>query len=125
MPGVATIDVLHILLGELTATRLTIDPRLTELQRLVGGQVESLGLHQAGTVYIDEEGKERRLPRNIAVELLFDAAGQTLLPGDFIAGPALITGGYGPGGEDLGVDDDVLALCRRARLTVVDGPVVG
>lgn len=60
---------------------------LEELQQLVGGYIEPLGLRDGRVMLIDEDGKAKRLARNPEASRLM--TGQ-LTPGDYIVGPALL-----------------------------------
>lgn len=86
---------------------------LRPLQELVGGDIESVVIpapdsdravprHDA-TGWINDDGKYARLPRNEKATAL---VASLLYPGDYIAGPMVITG-MTEDGENVDVPDDM------------------
>ncbi|MGD0121709.1 MAG: DUF3846 domain-containing protein [Candidatus Limnocylindrales bacterium] len=86
-------------------------PELEDLQQAVGGYVEAVDFHIAGsaaTLWINEEGKLVSDPeRNFKAELICPLAG------DWIAGDVAFTGGVGPEGETLGLTTSQVAELRH------------
>jgi hypothetical protein len=80
---------------------------LADLQRLVGGFIESVHLpgREDAVAYINETGKLSRGPNEAATVLL----GESLFPGDWIAGPCVIAGADPATGENLPVPEDMPA----------------
>lgn len=97
---------------------------LKQMQRLVGGWLESLDLTTGVAIYFNEEGKRAGLPDNPLANRLVFAANPGLLHGDSIVGDAVLVGiGVDPEEPERGevcVDlpeagDD---LCARAGVTI-------
>jgi hypothetical protein len=69
--------------------------RLRQLQGMVGGLIEAIPSSDDVTIWVNEEGKLLRLPRNQLAELVWhfcDPWG-CLAAGDWIAGNAIVLGG--------------------------------
>lgn len=85
-----------------------------EYQRLVGGWIESAPVDRDDlSLFINEEGKVLNLPRNSRADDLW----RTLLPsgripGDYIAGPAVVVGFDATTGEDVDVPDGIVTALR-------------
>ena len=60
---------------------------LTELQLLVGGMIELVGLPDGKDMYINEEGKIKGLPYNDQATKI---AEESLMVNDVIVGPAVV-----------------------------------
>lgn len=68
-----------------------IEPTLDGMKALVGGWLEVVGLtNPVGTLYLDEEGKLKRLPFNQRATAIAQQRNAMFL--DFIAGDAFISG---------------------------------
>lgn len=95
-----------------------------QIRAIVGGIVEGIRFADDATAYLHEEGKYEGLDPNPAADLLCQAAGTGLMPGDWIAGPFIVTGRLDPQGhrtgEDYDVPDSVLNLCRQIGIEIVD-----
>lgn len=74
---------------------------LATLGEAVGGYVQALELAPDLTAWIDEEGKLKSYPLNPKATLLVKHSGHGLLPGDYIAGACVFTGGTDQQGETL------------------------
>jgi len=91
-------------------TRVEAVDGLADYQRLVGGYIEAAPLDREDvTMFINEEGKVLNLDRNARADQLWG----TLLPsgripGDYIAGDAVLIGYDEETGEHVDVPDDVL-----------------
>lgn len=79
-----------------SASVQTIDGSLDSFQSLVGGDIEMVPTNDGGSMYIHEDGKAQGLQPNPTATALV-----TLFPGDYIAGPAVLTGGVDANGDDL------------------------
>jgi hypothetical protein len=117
-----TIDVLVLRPGSFIAERKTIIPSLAEFQGLVGGYIEALDLTDEVSSYINEEGKLEGLPRNDAADQLVRKAlarsGRGLIPGDYVAGPLVLTGQPDDEGETTGVPESVIALLQEVGVKI-------
>ena len=103
----------------LTITQTT---GLADLQRLVDGNVEVAPLSTDRlTLWINEDGKARRLPRNDRADAYWKASIPATLPGDYIAGDAVITGLDPDSGDDVDVPqaEDFAALLRAGRFRAI------
>lgn len=67
------------------------------MQKAVGGYIEAVPARPEGTLLVNEEGRLMRLPINSAA---------TRLAGQFIVGPAILTGPDDGSGEFTDVTDD-------------------
>lgn len=116
------IDVLVIQPGSWKAERKTIDGKLDAFQQLVGGYIEALSLTDEVSAYINEEGKLDGLPRNEAADRLVKHAlrtvGRGLIPGDYIAGPLVLTGQPDDDGDDQGVPESVVDLLNAVGVKI-------
>lgn len=86
---------------------------LKDLQSHVGGYIESLPIRdKAHSLYVNEEGKLRRLPINKrALEIAKKQFGVNLAPEDFVVGNMIIVG-LNDKGEDVDISESVQAsLC--------------
>ena len=85
-------------------------------KELNGGYLEMLPVGEDFTVYIDEDGKGKILPYNPGATAIIKAmlcqAGRTLLPGDYIVGPAVFVG-IKPGAEGPEECDLPVHVIRR------------
>jgi hypothetical protein len=83
---------------------------LADLQRLVGGDIESLPYPGRDDVcpFFDEEGKLKALPLNRRASMLLAES----LGSDWIAGDCVLTGFDPVTGENRPLPDDVLAAER-------------
>lgn len=99
MPEPNTINVLYYAVGKDVA-RVSIANELEELQRLVGGYIECVGLLDDVVLICNEEGKLDGLPPNRRIS------------GDMIVGDFLIVGQDGEDFADLSEDQigNVLSL---------------
>jgi hypothetical protein len=80
------------------------DGGLPEMQAAVGGYVEVIPTDESVTIWVAEDGKFTGLPANrLAMDcwIRWDIHYCMLRGGDWIAGPALFTGGVGAQGESL------------------------
>ena len=123
--AVRTIDVLVIQPGSWVAERQTVEPKLADFQRLVGGLIEALSLTDEVSAYINEEGKLVGLPRNEAgdrvVKHALSTVGRRMIPGDYVAGPLVLTGQPDDEGEDTGVPESVVDLLHAAGVKIGTG----
>ena len=73
---------------------------VNNFQAALGGYLEALPVGEGFTVFIDEDGKAKGLPRNEKAESIVRAMlaknGRIMLPGDYLVGPAIF----------VGIDDD-------------------
>lgn len=76
--------------------------QLDALQKEVGGYIEAVHLTPDFTLWINEDGKGLELPYNPRATFL---ATDVLRPGDYIAGDAVLTGGYDDEGYTLGLPE--------------------
>ena len=87
-------------------------PTLLDLQEAVGGYVEVVSFALAGseaTMWLNEEGKLTAEPqRNWKADVVCPPSG-----GDWTAGDVVFTGGVGPDGETLVLDEVQMAELRR------------
>ena len=86
------------------------EPKLRFLQAAVGGLIEAIDFEVIGfeyTLWLNEEGKISGLPYNDLATYL--VAGN-LFPGDYIVGDCIVTGGTGPEGETLSLDEDEVTM---------------
>ena len=92
-------------------------PTLLNLQEAVGGYVEAVSFPLAGseaTMWLNEEGKLVDEPqRNWKADVVCPTSG-----GDWTAGDVVFTGGVGPEGETLGLNEAQLAELRRIERDV-------
>ncbi len=69
---------------------------VNDFQAALGGYLEALPVGEGFTVFIDEDGKAKGLPRNERAESIIRAMlaknDQTMLPCDHIVGPAIFVG---------------------------------
>ena len=86
---------------------LADDSGLAATQSLVGGYVEAVGDHRA-TVFLNEEGKLFGLDRNLQATALCHRQ-SWIRAADWVAGPAVIAGPPGPGGETTSASHDLIA----------------
>lgn len=91
--------------------------QLLQLQQLVGGWIEAVGIpefvtdSERATAYINEEGKLEQLPFNgRATDLLVPGVG--LFFGDYIAGPMVVCGMDIARGENADIPPGVEARIR-------------
>ena len=61
---------------------------LEEMQKLVGGYIEFIYLHDGRIMVINEEGKMKRLPYNFKASLYGNQAG--IAHDDYVVGPAIL-----------------------------------
>ena len=81
-----------------------LNPRVSELQRLVGGPIEYVPTEQDVTLFCNEDGKVVRLPANKTATLAF---GQLITPhGDYFAGDVVVIGGSDAQGNDTSLDTE-------------------
>lgn len=71
---------------------------LEEMQKIVGGIIQMIGLPSGEEMVLHEEGKELRLPKNPAATVLGRAAG--IADSDFIVGTVLICSDLEAGSDD-------------------------
>jgi hypothetical protein len=83
------------------------------LHALVGGWIEAVS-GDGWVMWLDEEGKNRGLPLNEAATRFALERGALAFPGDYIAGPAVVTGVRQIGGEYGEVCADVPATVLAA-----------
>jgi Domain of unknown function (DUF3846) len=87
-------------------------PTLRDLQEAVGGYVEAVRFSLAGseaTMFVDEEGKLVAEPqRNWKADVVCPLAWR-----DWTAGDVAFTGGVGPEGETLALNNGQVAELRR------------
>lgn len=83
---------------------LTAEETLEDIQRIVGGYVEALSLADDLTGWINDDGKAMGLPRNARATGFYEALGVGV-PGDFIAGPMLLTGPANAEGDETDVPE--------------------
>lgn len=99
-----------------------VEESLEAFQGQVGGNIEGLNLSPTVSVYINEDGKQLRLERNVWGEAFILRAlrstGRGLLPGDFIVGPVVIFGGYDGEGENRDVPQHVIEMAREVGVEV-------
>lgn len=104
------------------ATLMTIDRRLESFQAIVGGWIEGLTLNDKISCYIDEEGKLKGLRLNVlgdlAVRMLLEEDGYSLLKDDFIVGPVVFVGRPDDEGWDTDVPQDFVDRLRRAEVEI-------
>ncbi len=77
---------------------------LKDMQKAVGGDVEVLPLAEDAVVYVNEDGKGLGLPRN-GRATAFVSSYFLLLPGDFIAGPMLVSGPNDARGNETSIHE--------------------
>lgn len=79
---------------------------LSDLQRFVGGYIESAPLDTPDvTLWINEEGKIHGLPRNERADRWWKVSVEGTVPGDYIAGDAVLAG-YDPRtGDPMDIPD--------------------
>lgn len=126
---VKTIDVLVLTPGSFRAEPLSVEPTLESFQRLVGGHIEALSLGDHTSAYINEEGKFEGLDRNDAADRFVRHAlskiGRTMIPGDYVVGPLVITGQPDDDGYDTGATDEADELLAAVGIPIGgEGPVV-
>ncbi len=67
-----------------------------DFHAVLGGYLEALPVGEGFTVFIDEDGKAKGLPHNERAESIIRAMlsvyGRSMLPGDYIVGPAIFVG---------------------------------
>jgi len=92
-------------------TRTETVDGLADYQRLTGGYIEAAPLDREDlTMFINEEGKVMNLDRNTrADDLWWTLLPSGRIPGDYIAGDAVVVGFDEETGEHVDVPDDVLA----------------
>lgn len=133
------INVLVIEPGSWVATPRQVEPKLEDFQQLVGGRIEALSLADDVSAYINEEGKFEDLPRNDAADRFVKHAlhqvGRMMIPGDFVAGPLVITGQPDDDGYDTSAPERARELLGEVgirvgepgtvavEVTVPDGPI--
>jgi len=74
---------------------------LDDLQKLVGGYIESLPLTEDSGCYVNEDGIQLQLPRNELATQVCTEFEIGLAPDDYIKGPMVV----------FGVDDSVEGYC--------------
>lgn len=119
-----TIQVLVARPGEEHATLTRINRRLESWQELVGGDIEHLALSPFVSAYINENGKAEALPLNergdFLVNLLLEAGGRRLMPGDYIVGPVVFCGPADEYGWDTDVPPQLLESLRKTDWEIVE-----
>lgn len=91
-----------------------IDSLLRSLQTEVEGYIEAVATTRSDvSLYCNEEGKYDPLPRNANTKAM-DAVGLLLSPDDYIAGNLVVTGFDPKTGENLDIQDEVIALVEGA-----------
>jgi hypothetical protein len=123
------IDVLVLTPGSFRAEPWQVPATLEAFQGLVGGLIEALSLGDHTSAYINEEGKFEGLARNEAADKFVRHAlakiGRTMIPGDYVAGPLVITGQPDGDGYDTGVGDEAYQLLAEVGIPIGgEGPVV-
>jgi hypothetical protein len=77
---------------------------------IVGGDLEAVPLGHDAVLYCNEEGKYMHLPVNGHATRMLAVSGTPLgIPGDFIAGNAVVFGRYDADGRNDGYEHDVPA----------------
>ncbi len=81
---------------------IVVRPNSIELQEIIdlhavlGGYLEALPVGEGFTVFIDEDGKAKELPRNDRADSIIRAmlakVDRIMLSGDYIVGPAIFVG---------------------------------
>lgn len=85
--------------------------QLQRLQALIGGWVEAVSSSDGRvTFWVNEEGKIKGLPVNELATAFWWALCPEAVDVDTLCGTVVITGGFGPDGETLGVPDDVAKM---------------
>lgn len=84
-------------------------PTLEDLQAAVGGDIEAFPAPHDGTTYLNEEGKLLGLAHN---RLATHWLREFLLPGDWIAGPLVVTGPIDDAGDETALTAEQLADLR-------------
>jgi|SRR5699024_6880298 len=89
--------------GDITTTTLPDDTseRLDALQHLVEGYIEPVDINEDLSIFVNEEGKLEGLPYNPRATDLFDG---NLMPGDYIAGTAVLIGQPDDNGDATSVN---------------------
>jgi hypothetical protein len=97
-----------ILIPERGGTEVVEQDGLADLQRHVGGDIESVVVpgREDAVAYINETGKFSKGPNEAATALLREA----LFPDDWIAGPCVIAGIDRASGENRPVPEEVAAI---------------
>jgi hypothetical protein len=95
--------------GQTIAKKTNNDDTLTVFQDEVGGNIEYVHCMRDGIAfYINEEGKNFNLPYNHLASIM---AAETIMPGDYIAGPMIMVG-LDERGRDCSLPLDVVkAIC--------------
>lgn len=90
-------------------------------QTALGGNIEALAIEVDGVpvdMFFNEEGKHLALPANAAATSLAQRCGK-LLPGDYIAGAALLLGAPNSDGENTDLPADIVAFVEADPKTIV------
>ncbi len=98
-----------------TTETLQIEPKLDNFQALLdGGWLE--GIYGPGWMaYLDEEGKFKGLPVNVAATKLATAAGWRGAGYDVLCGPVLFLGPGDANGEDTSVTEAITRLLPKVE----------
>lgn len=90
-----------------------IEPDLPTLNKLVGGWLEGVDIHQGWHAYINEEGKLRGMSANMAATLLCHTLGWPR--GDVLVGTVVFLG-TGRDGSEKAVPQAVIDTARGLEL---------
>jgi hypothetical protein len=92
--------------------------QLQDLNALVGGYIEAIGLWPEVTAYLNEEGKlDGMLPNRRATQLARFT--QAIMPDDYIAGPLVVIGFDPETGENRDIPDSLANVLTGESLTPV------
>lgn len=97
--------------GTIEELDLSGDNSLDVLQTAVGGWVQAIDLHDALTMWLNEEGKLERLPHNPYAQSEWD--NRYGANTDYMVGDVVFTGGTDEDGATLGLDEDTAQQIRK------------
>jgi hypothetical protein len=80
-----------------------VDVGLETLQTAVGGYIEAVTLSHRATLWLNEEGKLKKLPHNPYAQQLWDNVYGAKT--DYIVGDVVVTGGTDDEGETISLTD--------------------
>ncbi len=99
--------------AEITKLPGLMAAQVQEVQRIVGGYFQALGIAGGDwIVYINEDGKDSGLPINLQADVLARTLGYPFRQGDFLVGAAVFLGRRGS--EETDVPAKVLELARAS-----------
>jgi hypothetical protein len=108
-----SIRVIHIPVDPSDSLRLVEVPEdqtAEQIHQLVDGWFQCVELDDDVHIWLNEDGKLRRMPWNQRAQILWDQRYGTT---DILVGPAVLTGGADARGETLGLSDAQIASIER------------